>query len=344
MEKVTIKEVAKKLNLSVATVSRAINPHTQHLVTPSTRKRVLEFVRNEQYVPNIAAKRLVTGKSRTIVIFFRPQVASLFFDDYYSKMIAGAMSAIDKTPYELNFSVMKEEEGGFDVEGAIRRMDVAGAIVSTVLGVFDVSTKNIFDLPVPAIILNQYRAGENPGSFLVDNSKSAYDATIYLISRGHRRIGFVRGPSAVKDAQDRYTGYIKALNDNGITHDAGLEYQSNFLEESGCKAVRYYFSGEIEAPSAIFFSTDAIAMTAINELRHIGISCPEKVSIIGFDGIDAGRYTDPPLTTVLQPIYEMAHEAVRQIIRNVDDGNKFKGTRYFTAKIIERGSVSSLKE
>jgi len=252
------------------------------------------------------------------------------------------MSAIDKTPYDLNFSVMKEEQGGFDVEGAIRGMDVAGAIVSTVLGVFDVSTKNIFDLSVPAIILNQYRAEENPGCFLVDNSKSAYDATIYLISRGHRRIGFVRGPSAFKDAQDRYTGYIKALNDNGITHDAGLEYQSDFLEESGCKAVRYYFSGEIEAPSAIFFSTDAIAMTAINELRHIGISCPEKVSIIGFDGIDAGRYTDPPLTTVLQPIYEMAHEAVRQIIRNVDGGNKFNGTRYFTAKIIERGSVLPL--
>jgi DNA-binding LacI/PurR family transcriptional regulator len=344
MEKVTIKEIAKKLNLSVASVSRAINPQTQHLVTPSTRKRILELVKNEQYVPNIAAKRLVTGKSRNIVFFFRPQVSSLFFDDYYSKMIAGAMSAVDKSAYNLNLSVMKEERGGFNIAQAIRGMDVAGAVISTVLGVFDISTKNIFSLPVPVLVINQYQAGDNHGCFLVDNFKSAYDATIYLISRGHRRIGFVRGSAKVKDAQDRYMGYRKAVNDNGISHDVKLEYQSDFIEESGRKAIRHYFSGKMEPPSAIFFSNDAIAMTAINELRQMGIACPEEVSIMGFDGIDACRYTDPPLTTVMQPIYEMASEAVRQIMRNVDDGDKFNGTRYFTAKIIERGSVSSFRK
>jgi LacI family transcriptional regulator len=344
MEKVTIKEIAKNLNLSVATVSRAINPQTQNLVTPATRKRILELVKNEQYVPNIAAKRLVTGKSRNIVIFFRPQVASLFFDDYYSKMIAGAISAVNKTAYNLNLSVMKEERGGFDVEQAIHGMDVAGAIICNFFGVFDVSAKNVFGLDVPVIMVNQYKTGDNPGCFLVDNFKSAYDATIYLLSRGHRRIGFVRGSLAIKDAQDRYMGYRKAMNDNGITHDARLEYQSNFLEESSRKAIRYYFSGKIESPSAIFFSNDAMAMIAINELRQIGIACPEEISIIGFDGIDAGRYTDPPLSTVLQPIYEMMSEAVRQIMRNVEDQNRFDGTRYFTAKIIERGSVSSYRK
>lgn len=344
MAKVTIKQIAEKLDLSVATVSRAINPHTQHLVTPETRKRVAELVKREQYFPNIAAKRLVTGKSRTIVIFFRPQVASLFFDDYYSKMIAGAMSAVDKTPYNLNFSVMKEERDGFDLEHAIKAMDVAGAIVCNFLGVFDVRTEDALGLAVPVIMINQYKSGENPACFLVDNFKSMYDSTTYLITLGHRRIGFVRGSQKIKDAQDRYMGYRKALSDHGIRHETALDFQSNFVEEAGRKAVRYYFGKKSLAPSAILFTSDSVAMTAINELRCMGISCPGEVSIVGFDGIDAGRYTDPALTTSLQPIYEMTHEAVRQIIQNIEGQDRFMGSRYFTAKIIERGSVAPYRK
>lgn len=344
MQNVTIAEIAKRLNLSVATVSRAINPHTQHLVKSTTRRRVLDIAKSEEYTPNIAAKRLVTGKSRNIAVFFRPQVASLFFDDYYSKMIAGAMSALDKSPFNLSLSIMKEEKGGFDLARAIRSMDVAGAVVCAVYGVFSLNTRNIFDLGLPVLLLNQYKDGDNPGSFLVDNFKSAYNATVYLISRGHTRIGFVRGSAEIKDAQDRYMGYRRALSDNRIPHCPKLEYQSNFLEESGRKAVRHYFGRRSERPSAIFFSNDAMAMTAINELRTMGIACPEEVSIIGFDGIDAGRYTDPPLTTLSQPIFEMATEAIRQVIGDSESSTFFDGSRYFTASIIERGSVSSFRK
>jgi DNA-binding LacI/PurR family transcriptional regulator len=259
-------------------------------------------------------------------------------------MIAGAMSAVEKTPYSLNLAIMKDERSGFNVEKAMRGMDVAGAIVSSILGVFNVSTVNLLDLSIPVLVLNQHKSGTNPGCFMIDNFKSAYDATMYLAGRGHRRIGFVKGTDTVKDAHDRYMGYRKAINDIGIKYDPRLEYQSNFLEESGIKAVRYYFSGKFERPSAIFFSSDAVAMTAINELRNIGVSCPKEVSIVGFDGIDAGRYTDPPLTTVLQPIYEMAAEAVRQIIRDIENGTRFTGSRFFIATVIERGSVASFHD
>lgn len=340
MAKVTITQIAEQLDLSVATVSRAINPQTQHLVSPETRKRVIELVKRVHFFPNVAAKRLVTGKSRNIVIFFRPQVASLFFDDYYSKMIAGAMTAVDKTAYNLSFSVMKEEDGGFDIENAIKAMDVAGAIVCSILGLFEVRIEHALELNIPVIMINQYRRDDNPACFLVDNVKSMYDSTAYLLSLGHRRIGFVRGSRKIKDAQDRYMGYRKALADHGIRHETALDFQSNFIEESGRKAVRYYFGRNKTPPSAILFSSDSVAMTAISELRRMGISCPDEVSVVGFDGIDAGRYTDPALTTSLQPIYEMMHEAVLRIIRNIEDGDRYMGSRYFTAKIIERGSVA----
>lgn len=340
MEKVTIKEIAKKLDLSIATVSRAINPQTQHLVKKSTRNRILSVIESERFTPSSAAKSLATGKSYNIVIFFRPEVSSVFFDDYYSKMMAGAMNGVAGTSYNLILSVIKEEEGGFDVEMAVRRMDVAAAIVVNFMGVYKVSAKNIFNFEVPILIINQYREEENPNCFLIDNFKSAYEAAEYLISKGHRRIGFVRGSAKIKDAQDRYMGYLKALKDHGIAHNEKLDYQTEFKEMAACEAVHYFFSGRMTPPSALFFANDTMAMTAMNELRKMNISCPRDVSIMGFDGIDAGRYTDPPLTTVLQPIYDMALDAVKEAITILETKKRFKGTRYFTAKIVERGSVA----
>lgn len=341
MEKVTIKQIAKKLDLSIATVSRAINPQTQHLVKSATRNRVLSLIETEHFIPSAAAKSLATGKSSNIVIFFRPEVSSVFFDDYYSKMIVGAMDAVVGTSYNIILSIMKEEENGFDLERAVRRMDVAAAILCNFLGLFKVSAKNVFNLDVPVLMINQYREEENPNAFLIDNFKSAYDATQYLIGKGHRRIGFIRGLVTLKDAQDRYLGFLKALKDNGIAHNEKLDYQSDFKETAAGDAVRHFFSGKFTPPTALFFVNDTMAMTAMNELRALGIRCPKDVSVMGFDGIDAGRYTDPPLTTVLQPIYEMANAAVKDAISIMETKKRQKGARYFTAKIIERGSVGS---
>lgn len=343
MEKITIKEIADRLNISIATVSRAVNPQTQHLVKESTRNKVLDFIKSERYMPSMAARSLATGKSYNIAVFFRPEVSSVFFDDYYSKMTAGAMDAVSVTGYNLIMSPLKEEKGGFDVEQAIRKMDVAAAILCNFLGVNKISAKNIFNLDVPIIIINQYRREDNPNCYLIDNFKSAYEATRYLIGKGHRRIGFVRGSIKIKDAQDRYLGYLQALKDNGITHNERYDYQTDFQEEAACDAVRYFFSGKTTPPSALFFVNDTMAMMALNELRRMKIACPQDVSVMGFDGIDAGRYTDPSLTTVLQPIYEMAGEAIKEAIKILETKKRFMGTRYFTANIIERGSVAEFK-
>ncbi|HPM42314.1 MAG TPA: LacI family DNA-binding transcriptional regulator [Candidatus Omnitrophota bacterium] len=344
MEKITIKHIANKLGLSIATVSRAVNPQTQHLVKQNTRDKVLTLIESEHYIPSPAAKALATGRSYNIVVFFRPEASSVFFDDYYSKMIAGSMNAVSGTDYNLVMSVIKDEEGGFDIEKAVRKMDVAAAILVNFLGVHKLSAKNIFNLDVPILVINQYREEENPNCFLIDNFKSSYEATQYLINKGHRRIGFVRGLANVKDAQDRYLGFLQALKDNGISHNENLDYQTDFSEEAAVFAVRYFFSGKSKPPSALFFVNDTMAMIAMNELRKLGITCPKDISVMGFDGIDAGRYTDPPLTTVLQPIYDMAGEAVREAMNILEAKKRFKGTRYFTAKIIERGSVASYRE
>ncbi len=110
MSKVTIKEIAKKLNISTATVSRAINKQTQHLVKTPTLEKILSYTQENKYFPNSTARKLATGKSNTIVAFFKPQPFSAFFDDYYSKFIAGLIDGIASTKYNVNLSLIKDEK------------------------------------------------------------------------------------------------------------------------------------------------------------------------------------------------------------------------------------------
>lgn len=341
---VTIKDIARKTKLSIATISRAINPSTQHLVRKSTCRRVQTVIKEMGYVPSLPARRLVTGKSNNIVIFFKPEFRSVFYNDYYSKMLAGAMSAIELSVYNLIISLLKDEEGPFNVEMAMKELDVAGAIVCNFLGAMKVSAKSILGVDIPILAINQYRKEENQNCFLIDNFRSAYEAAIYLIKQGHRRIGFVAGLTVVKDGQDRLEGYKKALENNRIRFDQRLVYQGDFGERSGAASLHYFFSGRKAAPSAIFFANDTMAIGALNEMKAMGMECPRDVSVIGFDGIDAGRYTSPPLTTIRQPIYEMAQEGIREIINAIENKTVLRGTRYFGAKLIERGSVAPFME
>lgn len=341
---VTIKDIARKTKLSIATISRAINPATQHLVQRSTCRRVHAVIKEVGYVPSLPARRLVTGKSNNIVIFFKPEFRSVFYNDYYSKMLAGAMSAIELSAYNLIISLIKDKDGPFNVEMAVRGLDVAGAIVCNFLGAMKVSAKSMLGVDTPILAINQYRQEENPNCFLIDNFRSAYEATSYLIRLGHRRIAFVAGLIAVKDGQDRFGGYKKALENNHIRYDNRLVYQGDFGEKSGAASLDYFFKGKKPAPSAIFFANDIMAIGAMSELKRVGMECPRDVSIVGFDGIDAGRYSAPPLTTIRQPIYEMAQEGVREIINAIENKTVLQGTRYFGAKLIERGSVAPFVE
>lgn len=338
----TIVEIAKELGLSIATVSRAVNPSTRSSVKEETLRKVLDFVEKVDYVPNQPARRLVTGKSNNIVIFFRPEFKSVFYNDYYSKMIAGAMSAIESTSYNLLISLIKDTKQGFDLTQAVRELDVAGVILCNFMGVTNVSAKNIFNMDVPVIVINQYTKEKNPNCFLIDNFMGSYEATKYLINRGHKRIGFIKGTPGVKDGSDRLEGYKQALKDNKIKFEEVLCFDGDFVEKSGKAAAHYYFGGKIKPPTAVFTANDVMAIGFMAELCLFNKRCPEDVSIIGFDGIDTCKYTNPPLTSVRQPIYEMASHAVKEIINILDKGTEWSGTKYFKTKIIERKSVKDL--
>ena len=345
MIKITIKEIAKDLNISIATVSRALNPETEHLVKTATRQKIFDYAAKKNFTPNSTARKLATGKSNTIVAFFKPQPYSAFFDDYYSKFIAGLVDSVSNTNYKINISLIKDENKPYNLRNAIYEMDdIAAAIVCSWSGILQSDNNGFKNISLPTLYLNLDIPEIKQNKFCIDDRKSSYNAVKYLISMGHKKIGFIKGKKGIEGIEERFSGYQDALKDNNIPFDEKLCFSSNYLETDGEKAVKYFFVETDLNPTAIFFSDDSMAIVAIEQMKKLNITCPDQVSVMGFDGLNIGRYCSPPLTSVSQPAYEMAYQGVKQLIDLIENKRKTIGKQIFDTSIVQRESVKNMGE
>ena len=178
----------------------------------------------------------------------------------------------------------------------------------------------------------------------IDNFKAAYDAVNYLISLGHKRIGIIHGPlgdmKETIDSVDRLRGYKQALIDNGLPIYEGFIKEANFKYKSAYNAAKEMLKEKIK-PTAIFAISDIMAMGVINAVFDSGLSCPEDISVMGFDNIDLSEATRPSLTTVSQPMYEIGAVAARMLIKMLNGENIDEYQTILEHKIVVRNSCIS---
>jgi len=341
-KRITITEIALKADTSIATVSRAINPQTAHLVKRSTRKRILSIVKQAGFLPNPVAQRLATGRSTHIVVFLGSRYDSIFYHDYYIKLISGVMEVLERSPYDLIVRMLKLKEVHCSVADQMRGMDIAGAIVCDFVGVLEASLNGIEEFDTPLVVLNRVEKNPRASYVICDNLKSAYEATNYLLDLGHRRIAIIKGVSSEQDTIDRLDGYKKALEQRSVSLRDEFIFSGSYATETGVRAVRKFMRLK-ERPTALFCTNDEIAIGAIEEMVRMGISCPQEISVVGFDGIDAGRYFAPRLTTMRQPIYEMAKRAAQIIINALQGKEDLGKTQVFDAQLWKGNSCAAVK-
>jgi len=337
MEKITIRDIANQAGVSVATVSRAINPHTSRFVRTSTRSKILRLVKRTNYLPSPVAKRLATGKSTNIVIFLSTRYTSIFYSDYYTKLLSGAMSVLENTNYNLIVRMLKHTEYQFTLNKVVRGMDIAATIICDFLDMLQVSLSGLENVRMPVVILNRTERKEGVTFMAVDNFKGGYDATNHLVQLGHRKIGIVKGTYYEKDMIDRFEGYKKALADNFIPINDAYVFEGDFTEKTGFKAVEYLMALK-DRPTAIFCTNDEIAIGAFMQLDSMGVRCPKDVSLMGFDGLDTGRYLVPKLTSMTLPITEIAQEAVRALLCALEGKREMGELRIFEATLFKGGT------
>ncbi|MBN1486990.1 MAG: LacI family DNA-binding transcriptional regulator [Anaerolineae bacterium] len=304
----TLEEIAKLSGVSRSTVSRVINndPH----VSDPTYKKVMAVVREFNYQPNIAARSLASGHTRVLGLVIPTGVSKLFTDPYFQILIQGVSSACNAHDYSVMLWLAEPEYERRMIKKILNNGLVDGVVVSSMV-VDDVIVEALVESELPFMLIGRHPTVTDVNYVDVDNVASAKEIVTHLLRLGYTRVATITGPLNAISGVDRYEGYIEALSSRGIKIDTGLIVEGDFSEEGGYYAMRRLLS---QSPQAVFVASDPMAMGAMRALHEAGLSIPEDVALVGFDDIPASARSNPPLTTIRQPVHMLGSVAVKTLI------------------------------
>lgn len=331
---ITIKEIAKFANVSQSTVSKALNNRPD--VNPETKRKICELAKEHNFVPNAFGKGLKSRTTENIGIIFCREPRPLSGNPFYSRVLEGIEAELVLNNYNLILHLIPENQQK-NLPKMIRQRQVDGLIL---IGTFqeqfihDILANNIFVVLIdPKISINSCC------QVLIDNEHGAFTAIQYLIQNGHKRIGFISGELERLSFKQRFDGYKKALEYNGIAFDKAL-IESGGLEQ-GYEHVRNLLMLE-NRPTAIFATNDLNAIHGYKAIHEQNLRIPDDISIIGFDDIDLAKYSMPTLTTVRVYKEELGSIGVRMLLQMIHGENKSPNTTIVPTRLVERESTKSL--
>ncbi len=313
--KVTIADIATRSGVSKTTVSRVLNEKPD--VDAKTRKLILKIIQDTGFVPQKSAINLVKGKTGLIGL-----VVPSLTNPYSLTVIQGVAEGIAETDYELvlyTTSLMEKNQKRF-----IPRLtgNVTDGLVVLLPRNFEKYGDELFKTHFPTVLVDHRGVGGVGSKFpsiTAANRPGAYEATKYLISLGHRRIGFITGIMDFGCSRDRLEGYRDALREASIDFDSELIEYGDFSRHSG-KECAMKLMGISSRPTAIFCSNDEMAFGTMDVARDMGIRVPQDLSVIGFDDLPTAGFSVPALTTVRQPLHEMGRSAASLLLEQISGG------------------------
>lgn len=300
---IKISDVAKKAGVSTATVSRIINNLSGY--SEETRTRVEKAIKELGYKPNAVARGLAGGRTNTIGVLL-PSLSSRFS----SQLIHG----IETRAHKLGYSVIicntdSNGERTMEYLRILSEKRVEGILFASEW-VTDEYGKYLKEMGIPVVLVSTYSNKFDFPYVRVDDRQAAYSATKYLIDCGHRKIGFISGrPEDPIAGLPRIEGYKNALSEAGIGIDDKLIVYGDFHFQSGVVAMEELMNRD-NSITAVFSSSDEMALGALTYLHSKGIAVPKELSLVGYDDTQDALMSVPPLTTVHQPINEMGEKAV----------------------------------
>lgn len=304
---ITIEMVAAEAGVSKTTVSFVLNNNPT--ISAATRERVLHIIKKVGYHPNVNARNLSSQKSRTICVLV-PEVGRIFEDPYFARALGGVYDEIEAAEYNLvlkkaSFNFAKEKE----YLNMFRRSEIGGMLyIGSTLQ--DEYLKDLAESNDPFVFVNSMLPNINLPYVIADNKKMGYIATKHLIDLGHRRIVHIAGSQNTITAKDRLAGYRQALEEAGIEVDESLIVEGHYSREISMNVTKALLE-RTPRPTAVYASNDVMAIGALDALSSLGLVAPKAVAVVGSDNIDFCNYTNPTLTSVNMPIYEVSRAAVR---------------------------------
>jgi LacI family transcriptional regulator len=327
-----IYEVAELAGVSLATVSRVINPGAGANVSEKTREKVLAAMRQLGYRPNSIAQSLATRSSNCVGVLVS-ELDGPFF---------GAMlSAIEKTLKAAGkFMLVAAGHSREEQERDAIRFLVSRNCDALIVHVERLSDKFLVDHDhntTPLVVVNRKVRGLGDHCFSLNNELGGYLATRSLLERKHRRIAYISGPLDFVDAKQRLAGHKRALDEAGVKFDGRLLHEGDYHETGGQDALDALLGKRIPF-TAVVCANDDMAAGAMAAAHERGMSLPDDLSIVGFDDAPIARFVYPKLTTVHYPIADMSRMAARWVLKNVYE-QQHDVQQVFEPRLVERDSV-----
>lgn len=319
----TIYDVAALAGVSIKSVSRVLNREPN--VSAALQAKVQDAVNSLDYRPSLSARTLAGSSSYLIAAFVDADLTLEHWrsgrgSDYLSRLQFGALVECRKAGYHLLVELVDYGASSLEARlSALLRSLRPDGVLLTPPNADDPTVLDILERNgTPFVRLGADRDLGRGMRVFMDDRQAAADMTAHLIGLGHRRIGFVSGPAAYPASQARRLGYEEALSAHDLITEPELIVEGDFTFASGQRAGKALLTST-RRPSAIFASNDDMALGVLNAAASLGVSTPGGVSVCGFDDTPSAMFSTPPLTTVRQPVAEMAAAATRMLVEAARD-------------------------
>lgn len=306
----SIKEVASRAGVSVATVSRVLN--NDPVVKPDTKNKVLQVIKDMNYKPNMLAKNLRKQASRTIVM-----VLPSMSNPYFSEIARGAQAAAYDHTYNIIIGTIESKRWILDTYINMLKTNLAEGIVFVSSSA---STELVESLmgDYKVVLCTEYYKGVDAACITIDNRKAAYEAASELIGRGLTSIAYIAGSRETSSVLARIEGYKDALHEAGIPFRpeliAGVQNKFEHVKDAVNKMVEQGLK-----PDGIITHSDMQAAYVLKGIKERSIHVPQEIGLISFDGTFLAEITNPTITSIVQPLYDLGYGAVRKLVQKLNN-------------------------
>jgi LacI family transcriptional regulator len=311
-KEVTIYDIARKLNISAATVSRGLHNHPA--VSKKTKKKILDMVEAIGYRTNHFARNLRQQKTRTIGVIVH---------ELNSNFITSVLAGIEKVTTEAGYDIIMAHSSESAAKEAANARNLFHKRVDGLIASLSFDTKDLdhykpfTDKGIPIIFFDRVEQDGNNTVVVIDNMKCGYLATQHLISQGCKRIAHITSNLNRNVYSLRYKGYQDALFDNNIPFNENLLIITDLTEKAGVKAAMNLLKMD-PLPDGAFITNDFVAAVCMRTLKELGIRIPQDIAVVGFNNDAIGKLIEPRLTTINYPGIDMGEIAARNLVNHLE--------------------------
>ena len=328
---ITIYDVAREANVSMATVSRVVNRNPN--VKPATRKKVMATIEKLGYRPNAVARGLASKKTTTVGTII-PDISSIFFSELargiediatmykYNMILSNSDQNKDKELQLINTMLEKQVDGIVFMGGNITEEHV----------------EQFSTASVPVVLAATYDGSRKIPSVNIDYEEAAFEATELLMNKGHKQPAFIYGQDHIESNNLKFAGYKRALKAANLEVNEDYIVDKSYSYEAGINAVNQLLSLS-EPPTVVFVASDEMALGVIHGAQDRGLVVPKDLEVLGFNNTRLATMVRPTLSTIIQPMYDLGAVAMRLLTKYMNKEEVEESNVILPHRIVERDST-----